>query len=133
LAQAFVHGDSLQTFLVAIFGVQPDIFAPFASKILNSTIAADDIAAIKAACSDQKIRDAVIKDLERVSKKNKLAGFEKVKNCYLYVDPFSIDNDCLTPTLKLKRPIAAKKMRTELDKLYEEALEKEKSTIKAKL
>ncbi|KAK4913752.1 medium-chain fatty acid-CoA ligase faa2, partial [Elasticomyces elasticus] len=30
LGQGFVHGDSLQTSLIAIFGVQPDIFASFA-------------------------------------------------------------------------------------------------------
>jgi long-chain acyl-CoA synthetase len=47
LAQAYVHGDSLQTFLVAIFGVQPDFFAPFASKILGQEISATDMEAIK--------------------------------------------------------------------------------------
>ena len=132
LAQAFVHGDSLQTFLVAIFGVQPDIFAPFASKILGSEIGATDIEAIKAACANEKLRQAVQKDIERVSKKNKLAGFERVKSVKLYVEPFTIDNEVLTPTLKLKRPIAAKKFRGVLDALYEEALANE-SPAKAKL
>ena len=125
LAQAFVHGDSLQTFLVAIAGVQPDIFAPYASKVLNSSIGPTDMEAIRAACANEKVKAAVLKDLDKVSRKNKLMGYERVKNVRLEVEPFSIDNETLTPTLKLKRPVAARKFRGVLDGLYEEALAKE--------
>ena len=131
LASAFVHGDSTESFLVAIFGVSPDLFAPWASKILGSDIAPTDMAAIKAACSQQKVKDAVLKDLERASKK-KLTGFEKVKAVDLMIDPFTVDNETLTPTLKLKRPVAVKKYRKELDELYSVGLEMEKRP-KAKL
>jgi len=126
LGQGFVHGDSLQTFLIAIFGVAPDMFAPFASKVLGKRIAPTDIAAIREAAADDKVRHAVIADLAKIAKKNKLAGFERVRNLSLHVEPFSIDNELLTPTLKLKRPQAAKFYRAELDKLYAEALEEEK-------
>ena len=132
LAQAFVHGDSVQTFLVAILGIQADLFAPFASKILNKQIEATDIAALEKATKDPRVRDAVLRDLDRVGRKSKFAGYERVKNCYLYVEPFSIENELLTPTLKLKRQPAAKKYRKELDQLYAEALEWE-SRPKAKL
>ena len=133
LAQAFVHGDSVQTFLVAMFGVQPDIFAPFASKILGSNIEATDIAALKAACKHEKVIQAIQKIIDQVGRKNKFAGFERVRNISLWVEPFTIDNELLTPTLKLKRPIAAKYYRKELDRLYVEALEWEKRSPKAKL
>lgn len=98
LAQAYVHGDSVQTFLVAIFGVQPDTFAPFASKLLGKPIEATDLQAIRAACSDPRIRRSILKELDRIGKKNKFAGYERVRNCYLYLDPFTIDNELLTPT-----------------------------------
>jgi long-chain acyl-CoA synthetase len=98
LAQAYVHGDSVQTFLVAIFGVQPDMFAPFASKILGKEVSATDFAQIKAAAAEEKVRQAVLRDLDRIGRKNKFAGYEKVKNCYLYLEPFSIENELLTPT-----------------------------------
>ena len=98
LAQAYVHGDSVQTFLVAIFGVQPDTFAPFASKILGKEVSATDFAQIRAAAAEEKVRQAVLKDLDRIGRKNKFAGYEKVKNCYLYLEPFSIENELLTPT-----------------------------------
>ena len=98
LAQAFVHGDSVQTSLVGIFGVAPDLFAPFASKVLGKSIAVTDLQAIAAAAADPKVRKAVVHDLEKVGRKNKFAGYEKVKACYLYLDPFTIDNELLTPT-----------------------------------
>jgi long-chain acyl-CoA synthetase len=98
LAQAYVHGDSVQTFLVAIFGVQPDMFAPFASKILGKEVSATDFAQIKAAAAEERVRQAVLRDLDRIGRKNKFAGYEKVKNCYLYLEPFSIENELLTPT-----------------------------------
>ena len=131
LAQGFVHGDSLQTCLVAVFGVQPDIFAPYASKILGKTIAPTDIEAIKIACNDQRVADAIQKDLEEVGKKNKFAGYERVKALHLAVEPFTIDNETLTPTLKLKRPVAKKLYRGLLDELYARVAEKE--ATKAKL
>lgn len=98
LATAYVHGDSVQTCLVAVFGVMPELFAPFASNVLGKNIAANDLQAIRAACKDTKIRKAVVKELEKVGRKNKFAGYERVKNCYLYLDPFTMENELLTPT-----------------------------------
>ena len=98
LAQAFVHGDSMQTFLVAIFGVQSDFFAPFASKILGKSIAVTDLPAIREAAADDRVRAAVLKDLDRAGRKSKFAGYERVRNCYLYLEPFTVENELLTPT-----------------------------------
>ncbi|PKY03969.1 acetyl-CoA synthetase-like protein [Aspergillus campestris IBT 28561] len=117
-AQAYIHGDSVETFLVGIFGVLPEAFAPFASKALGRTVSEADV---KSVLNDDKVRKAVIKDLERVAKKHKLAGYERVKNCSLMIDPFTVDNNLLTPTLKLKRPPTVKAYRELLDQLYAEA------------
>lgn len=134
LAQAFVHGDSVETFLVAVFGVQPDTFALFASKVLDRQIAPTDLPAIQAACDEPKVKAAVLKDLDKAGRRKKFAGYERVRNIKLMLEPFSIENDLLTPTLKLKRPVAAKKYRGLLDELYAEALEAEKKAgIKARL
>lgn len=98
IGQAYVHGDSMQTFLVGIFGVAPDLFAPFASKVLGRAIGATDLDAIKEALSDEKIRRAVLRDLERVAKKHRLAGYERVRNVSLKLEPFTVENNLLTPT-----------------------------------
>jgi len=98
LAQAFVHGDSSQTFLVAVFGVMPDLFADKAGKILGRTIAKDDFAAIRAAAASERVVAAVQKDLDGVGRKNKFAGYERVKAVKLELEPFSVENEMLTPT-----------------------------------
>ncbi|KAK0122307.1 hypothetical protein ONS95_010552 [Cadophora gregata] len=131
LAQAFVHGDSTQAFLVAVFGVDPVAFAPFASAILKKTIKPDDLDAIKAAAKDNKVRKAVVKELDKIGKKNKFNSYEKVRAVHLEIEPFTIENELLTPTLKLKRPQSAKKFRPQIDSMYEEALAEE--TPRAKL
>ena len=94
-AQAYIHGDSVETFLVGVFGVLPEAFAPFASKALGRTVSEADVPSV---LNDDKVRKAVIKDLERVAKKHKLAGYERVKNCSLMIDPFTVENNLLTPT-----------------------------------
>ncbi|KAJ9272988.1 hypothetical protein DTO212C5_909 [Paecilomyces variotii] len=132
LAQGYIHGDSLQTSLVAIFGVQPDAFAGYASKILGRNISPTDIEAIRAVLGEDKIRKAVLKDLDQIAKKQKLAGYERVRNCALMLDPFTVENELLTPTLKMKRPPAAKKYRSVLDDLYAQLAEEE-AAPKAKL
>jgi long-chain acyl-CoA synthetase len=142
LAQGYIHGDSIQTFLVGIFGVQPDTFAAFSSKVLGRNIQPTDIEAIESAAVADKVRKAVLKDMKQVAQKYKLAGYEKVKNCALMVEPFTVENNLLTPTyvifiyvtptvrianilllrLKLKRPATVKKYRRLLDELYSQAL-----------
>ena len=98
LSQAFVHGDSIQTFMVGIFGVMPEPFAMFAGKLLRKKIDPLDTEALNTACQDQRVRLAVLQELEKVGRKNSFAGFERVRNCYLYLDPFTIENELLTPT-----------------------------------
>jgi len=132
LTQGYIHGDSAQTSLVAIFGIQPDTFAIFASKVLGENIYPTDNAALLAACKNDKIRRAVIKDFAHTAKKNKLAGYERIKNVALMIEPFTVENDLLTPTLKLKRPPTAKKYRSLLDDLYTQ-LNAEESAPLAKL
>jgi len=124
--QGYVHGDSTQAFLVSIWGVDPVTFAPFCSSILKKTIDPTDIPAIKAAGKDIRVRKAVVKELDKIGKKNKFNSYEKVRAVYLDIDPFTIENELLTPTLKLKRPQAAKKFRSEIDSMYEEAAAEEK-------
>lgn len=102
IASAYVHGDSHQSSLVAIFGVAPDLFPQFASKVLGENIEANDVAKLKTVLGNKKLEKAVLKELDRVGKKSKFNNYEKVKAVRLFVDPFTIDNQLLTPTLKLK-------------------------------
>ena len=98
LSQGYVHGDGMQNFLVGIFGVMPDMFAPFASRELGREISPTDSEAIKSVLSDDRIRKAVLRDMEHVAKLHKLAGYERIKNLVLLPDPFTIENNLVTPT-----------------------------------
>jgi len=59
-----------------------------------------------------------MEDMARLAKENKLSGLEKPKDICLSSDAFSIENDQLTPTFKLKRNIAKKAYQEQLDAMY---------------
>lgn len=58
------------------------------------------------------------KDILRLAGENKFNSLEKPKNFTLLVDPFTIENDLLTPTMKLKRNIAVQMFKTDIDRMY---------------
>lgn len=128
--QCYVHGDSTQAFLVGVFGIDPVTFAIFASGILKKQIEPTDVPTLKAAMADAKVLKAVISQLDKIGKKSKFNAYERVRAVHLEIDPFTIENELLTPTLKMKRPQTAKKYRSHLDRLYEEALLAESSKAK---
>lgn len=128
---AYVHGDGTQSTLVGIFGIDVENFAPFASKILQETIKPSDVAGLHVAANDPKVKAQFLKQLDKIARQHKFNSFEKVRNVHLEIDPFTIDNGLFTPTLKLKRPQAAKKFRGHIDAMYEELAAQE--TSKAKL
>ncbi|KAF6839248.1 long-chain-fatty-acid-- ligase faa2 [Colletotrichum plurivorum] len=120
VTMAYVHGDPAQSTLVAVFGIDPETFAPFASKILKKSVEKTDLTALKVAANDAKVKKVFIAELDKIGKKHKFNSYERVRNVYLDIDPFSIDNELLTPTLKLKRPQTAKAFRSQIDQMYEE-------------
>jgi len=120
LQQGYVHGDSTQSNLVAVFGVQPDIFATFLEKVIGKKIPETDLKALEAAAAEPKVRKAVLREMARVGKKAKFNSYENVRSIRLLLEPFTIDNELLTPTLKLKRPQTAKFYRALIDEMYAE-------------
>jgi len=98
LAQGYVHGDSSQSALVGVFGFQPDIFAGFVGKVLGKSIAITDVQAMSAAAQDPKVRSAVLKEFSRVGRKAKFNSYEHVKAVRVLAEPFTIDNELITPT-----------------------------------
>jgi len=55
---------------------------------------------------DSEFKKVVIDDLEQLGKSNKLSSLEKPKDVIMTAEPFSIENNILTPTFKLKRNVA---------------------------
>ena len=98
MAAAYVHGDSNQSCLVMIGAIMPEIFAAFVSRVLGRPVGQTDLAALQAAAQNPKVRQEVMKELEKVGKKNKFNAYERVRNAVLMIDPFTIENELLTPT-----------------------------------
>ncbi|KAF0697828.1 Aste57867_11515 [Aphanomyces stellatus] len=113
VAQIFVYGDSLHAVLVAI--VVPEEAALL--ELAHSLGVSGTLAHV---CANKQVVDAVVNALNGLGKKAKLHGFEMVKAIKLSPVPFSVDNQLLTPTMKLKRNDAKKAYKDAIDQLYQE-------------
>jgi len=116
--QVFVHGNSLKSYLIGVVVPDPVQFAAFASRVLNRRVDAADTQGLSELCRDTRIVDGLLKELNK-SAANSLKGFEQLKRIHLSLDPFSVDENTLTPTLKLRRLDAYTKHKAALDALYE--------------
>ena len=64
--------------------------------------------------------DEIIKDCDIVGRKSGLKGFELPKKLRIIKEPFSVENNLMTPTLKLKLGNIRSRYNDELNKLYNE-------------
>lgn len=104
ISQCYIHGDSLQSSLVAI--VVPDeeyIMNNWYSNQENKPLHSKVLPLFKDLCQNQALKDAIMLDIKKLSKLNGLHGFEIVKAVHLEPEQFTPENGFLTPTLKLKR------------------------------
>ena len=105
ISQIYVHGDSLQDYLIAIVIPDMDYLAGIASTLAKKTVGPSDLAALQSAAGDEHVKATIMKELDKQAKKVGLKGFESVKRIHLSLDPFTPENDTLTPTLKVKRSV----------------------------
>ncbi|CCL99155.1 uncharacterized protein FIBRA_01170 [Fibroporia radiculosa] len=119
VAQLFVHGDSLQSYLLAVVVPDPVQFADLVSKLYGKPITPTDVTALEAAVYDPKVNAAVLAELTKQAQAEKLKGFEMIKRIHITMELFTVDNGCLTPTLKIRRKETYAKFKNELDALYE--------------
>ncbi|KOS22097.1 Long chain acyl-CoA synthetase 7 [Escovopsis weberi] len=117
---AYVHGDPTESTLVAIFAIDLENFPAWASKILGETLTADNLPTLKAAANSPKVVAEFLKVLDKIARNAKFNSFERVRNVYLDIEPFSMKNDLITPSMKLKRAPTAKIFRAQIDRMYEE-------------
>jgi long-chain acyl-CoA synthetase len=120
LSQIFVHGDSYQTYLVGVVGLDPVMYSAFVSKVLGQRYAADDLAKLQTTFDHPKVRLAVVKYMNKIVPKKSLQGFEKIKNLRLFFEPLKIENNTITPTLKVRRAQCEEFFQAEIKEMYEE-------------
>lgn len=73
--QLYVHGESLQSYLVAV--LVPDLiqFAAVVSELSGKKIAPEDVRTLSAACEDERVVGHILSLLTKVAKDNGLKGF----------------------------------------------------------
>ncbi|KAB5565433.1 hypothetical protein PHYPO_G00241440 [Pangasianodon hypophthalmus] len=111
VAQAFVHGDSLQACLVAIIVPDPDFLPGWANK-------RGFHGSYEELCRSKEVKSAISEDIVKLGKESGLKSFEQVKDIALHTEMFSIQNGLLTPTLKAKRAELRNHFRQQIDQLY---------------
>lgn len=60
----------------------------------------------------------VVKDLNRLAGENKFNSLEKIRQILLTNEPFTQENDILTPTMKIKRNVAKILFAKEIEDMY---------------
>ncbi|XP_010773916.1 long-chain-fatty-acid--CoA ligase 5 isoform X2 [Notothenia coriiceps] len=111
VAQVFVHGDSLQSCLIAIVVPDPDTLPGLASSLGCK-------GSIEELCKNTEIKKAILSDMTKLGKEAGLKSFEQVKDVYLHSEQFTIENGLLTPTLKAKRAELKNLFQPQIEKLY---------------
>lgn len=111
VGQVFLHGDSLQSTCVAI--IVPD------EAVLPRWAAKEGISgSLEELCSNEAVKKAVLAQVTEGGKKSGLKSFEQAKAVYLHASQFTVEEDLLTPTFKLKRAQLRKYFGSQIADMY---------------
>ena len=118
VSQPWVYGNSFMPVLVAV--VTPD-WAELKKAAAEGGWLKDDVNAFAASADAKKF---ILEQMRLEGEAAKLKSFELPKAVHLVAEVnelnqgFTIENDCLTPTFKLKRPQLLKKFGDQVDAMY---------------
>jgi long-chain acyl-CoA synthetase len=99
-------------------GLQKTVRKP--NYIFTTIYLGKDVNNLAAVINEPVFKKLVLDDMNRVGAENKISGLEKPKDIVLTLEAFSIENNILTPTFKLKRNIARDIYKTQIEAMYEE-------------
>lgn len=119
ITQIFIHGNSLETFLVAIIGIEPASLLETLSShygVKMKGLFPEEL--VNRINSDRALKVKVLTLLNR--NVSKLQGFEKVHNIHVGIEPLKIEDDNITPSFKVKRNKCAKFFEDEIKRMYKE-------------
>ena len=72
-------------------------------------------------CESDELKALMKGEVDRLARDNKLSSLEKPKEFVLSPEPFSVENNILTSTFKLKRNIAREVFQAQIDAMYVKA------------
>ena len=68
--------------------------------------------------NNEELKKEILNEMETLGRKSDFKGFEVVKKVYLSPEEFTVENDLITPTMKIKRHIAKNKFLKEINEMY---------------
>lgn len=120
VGQLWVYGSSLKTQLVAVVVPDPEQLRDM------GWLKKDEQVGTLSQARRSELQRLLLGELKAQAKASKLKGYEVIKSIRLETElneqyqGFSIENDCLTPTFKLKRPQLQERYRREVEQMYHE-------------
>ena len=117
--QIFLHGISQYSYAIAL--VYPELKECIdylkSIKTPEDNTNYDELK-VEDLCGNQKLVEEILKDCDEIGRKYDLKGFELPKKILIIKEPFTLENNLLTPTLKLKGKEIKNKYDEEIKKLY---------------
>ncbi|EAR92332.1 AMP-binding enzyme family protein (macronuclear) [Tetrahymena thermophila SB210] len=118
--EAFVHGDSLQTYCIAVIVPKPDEIVKIAQELNIKE------QKIEVLCQNQQVNQFYLNTIQDFGKKEGLFSFEQAQKIHL--EPVSLAvHGCLTSSFKLQRHIAKQIFKKVIDELYSKPLQQKQS------
>lgn len=111
--QIFIYGNAMRSYLVAI--VIPKI-SEVAAYLNKNKITQEEYVQ---ACKSKDLCNYVKEQLDQVATEEKLTGYERIRAVYCDSTEWTIANNMLTPTFKLRRKNLADKYEKIIEELYE--------------
>ena len=113
VSQIFVHGDSLQSYLVAMIVPEKDYVMKWAKGVK-----ALEGKSFKEVCESEELHAAIQDDLKRLFTSAGLRGFERIQKFSVESEGWSVENGLLTPTFKLLRKNMKTKYQHKITEMY---------------
>lgn len=108
----WVYGDSFKSAVVAVVVPHKENAEKWAQQNGHR-------GSFSQLCSLKKLEEYVLHELKSTAERNKLRGFEYIKGVYLVPEPFDVEHDLVTPTLKKKRDKLLKCYKVKIDEIYQ--------------
>ena len=114
--QIFIYGDPLKNYLVSVLVPKRKTII----KYLQGKGIEVDKNDVEKYFDNSDLNKEILTSIDKFSRANDLKGFEIPKKVYLFKDAFTIENDLVTPTMKIKRFKAKIFFDKEIKQMYEE-------------
>ena len=118
IAQCFIYGDSFKNACVSVV-------VPEEAEVMKWAAANGVSGSFEELCQNPDLKKAVAAEMLNFAKEKKLSSLEKPREFMLWHDLFSVENNLITSTFKLKRNVAAKVFKEQIDAMYVKVAEAE--------